>query len=72
MDKARKNGSIVLYNQKNTEMARYNFVAAWPSKITGPQLNANNNDIAVEEITLCPRGVCIESRSSKQHMAAST
>jgi phage tail-like protein len=54
---ARKNGSIVLYDQANTEIARWNFTDAWPSKITGPQLNANNNDIAVEEITLAHEGL---------------
>jgi phage tail-like protein len=54
---ARKNGSIVLFNQDNTEIARWNFVNGWPSKIGGPQLNANNNDIAVEEITIAHEGL---------------
>ena len=54
---ARKNGSIVLYDQADSEMARWNFVDGWPSKVTGPQLNANNNDIAVEEITICHEGL---------------
>ena len=55
--KARKNGSIVLYDQRNSEIARYNFEAGWPSKITGPQLNANNNDIAIEEVTIAHEGL---------------
>jgi len=54
---ARKSGSIVLYDQADTEVARWNFTEAWPSKITGPQLNANNNDIAIEEITLAHEGL---------------
>ncbi len=54
---ARKNGSIVLYNQENTEIARWNFENGWPTKITGPQLNANNNDIALEEITIAHEGL---------------
>jgi phage tail-like protein len=53
----RKNGSIVLYNQKNEEVARWNFERAWPTKMTGPQLNANNNDIALEEITIAHEGI---------------
>jgi phage tail-like protein len=57
VDDARKNGSVVMYNQNNEEMARWNFEAGWPSKITGPQLNANNNDIAIEEITICHEGL---------------
>ena len=57
VDEARKNGSIVLYSQTNEEMARWNFVDGWPSKIEGPQLNANNNDIAVESVTICHEGL---------------
>jgi phage tail-like protein len=57
VDSARKNGSIVLYDQKNSEIARYNFEYGWPSKITGPQLNANNNDIAIEEVTIAHEGL---------------
>jgi phage tail-like protein len=54
---ARKNGSIVLYDQANSEIARWNFVEGWPSKMTGPQLNANNNDIAIEEVTIAHEGL---------------
>ena len=57
VDEARKNGSIVLFNQDNMEVARWNFEAGWPSKVTGPQLNANNNDIAIEEVTICHEGL---------------
>jgi phage tail-like protein len=57
VDKARKDGSIVLYDQADKEIARWNFEAAWPSKITGPSLNANGNDIAVEELVICHEGL---------------
>ncbi|MDA8219097.1 MAG: phage tail protein [Dehalococcoidales bacterium] len=53
----RRNGSIVLYNQENTEVARWNFKDAWPSKVTGPQLNAQSNEIAIEELTLVHEGI---------------
>jgi len=49
---ARKNGSIVMFDQANGEVARWNFIDAWPSKITGPSLNAGGNDVAVEEIVI--------------------
>src|SRR5215813_5259753 len=39
VDEARKNGSIVMFNQQGQEVARWDFVAAWPSKITGPTAN---------------------------------
>lgn len=57
VDEARKSGSVVMYSQTNDEVARWNFVEGWVSKISGPQLNANNNDIAVEEITIAHEGL---------------
>jgi phage tail-like protein len=57
VEAARTNGSIVLYNQANGEMARWNFVNAWPTKITGPSLNAQNNEVAVEEIVIAHEGI---------------
>jgi len=57
VDEARKNGSIVLYNQSNQEMARWNFVDGWPTKITGPQISADSNEIAIEELTIAHEGL---------------
>ena len=56
IDDARKNGSIVMYNQQGQEVARWNFVNAWPSKITGPSPNANANEIAIEEMEVVHEG----------------
>lgn len=52
VDEARKNGSIVMFNQKGDEMARWDFTNAWPSKLTGPSANATNNELAIEELEL--------------------
>ena len=49
---ARKDGSIVMFNQELTEVARWNFSQAWPSKITGPAPKSDGNEIVVEEITI--------------------
>jgi phage tail-like protein len=56
LDDARKNGSIKMYSQDGKEVARWDFVNAWPSKITGPAANAGSNDIAVEEFVLTHEG----------------
>ena len=56
IDDARKNGSIVMYNQQGQEVARWNFMNAWPSKITGPSPNANANEIAIEEMEVVHEG----------------
>lgn len=60
VEAARTNGSIVLYNQKNGEVARWNFVRAWPTKVSGPSLNATSNDIAVEEMVIAHEGLTRE------------
>lgn len=54
---ARRNGSIVMFNQKLEEVARWNLVAAWPSKVTGPNLQADSNSFGVEEIVICHEGI---------------
>lgn len=53
---ARKNGSIVMFSQQGQEVARWNFVNAWPSKLTGPAANATNNEVAIEELEITHEG----------------
>jgi phage tail-like protein len=56
-DIVRKNGSIVLYDRKQAEVARWNFVRAWPSKYDGPDLNAEGRDVAIEMLELAHEGL---------------
>ncbi len=49
---ARKNGSIVMYDRELKEAARWNFINAWPSKISGPTPKSDGNEIGVEEMTI--------------------
>ncbi len=58
---ARKNGSVVLYNYDHSEVARYNFINAWPSKVSTSSLKAGANDILMEEISI----VCEELQRVK-------
>lgn len=53
----RKNGSIVLLNRLGEEVARWNFIRAWPSKWDGPDLNAEGNDVAIEALELAHEGI---------------
>jgi phage tail-like protein len=54
----RKNGSIVVYDLDNhTEVARWNFVSAWPTKWEGPTFTAKGNDIAIDTLVLAHEGV---------------
>jgi phage tail-like protein len=53
---ARKNGSIKMFSPDGTEVARWNFVNAWPSKLTGPSANAGSNEVAIEELDITHEG----------------
>ena len=54
---ARKNGSIVMFDQQFAEVARWNFENAWPVKVTGPQPKSDSNEYGIEEIVLAHEGI---------------
>ncbi|GAA4842587.1 phage tail protein [Saccharopolyspora rosea] len=54
----RKNGSVVVFDLANhTEVARWNFVSAWPTKWEGPNFNAKGSDIAIDTLVLAHEGL---------------
>src|SRR3990170_310721 len=57
VDEARKNGSILMYNQHLEEIARWNFENAWPVKISGPSMKSDSSDIGIEELTITHEGM---------------
>lgn len=57
VDAARRNGSIVAYDSKSSEVARWNFEAGWPSKWTGAEFDASANDVATESVTVTHEGI---------------
>jgi phage tail-like protein len=48
----RKHGSVVIYDSTLTEIARWNFTDAWPSKIESDGMDVTKNDPVSETITL--------------------
>jgi len=54
---ARTNCSIIAYDQTNTEIARWNFSNAWPSKVVGPEMDAGSTTYMVEDVTIVHEGV---------------
>lgn len=52
VEAARKNGSIIMFDQNLNEVARWNFERAWPLKVTGPSLQSDSNAFGVEEIVI--------------------
>jgi phage tail-like protein len=57
VESARKNGSIIMFNQQFSEVARWNFENAWPVKITGPQPKSDSNEYSIEELTIAHEGI---------------
>jgi phage tail-like protein len=44
--------SIVLFDEGEREVARWNLTRAWPIRYQGPTLNAGTSQVAVEELVL--------------------
>jgi phage tail-like protein len=57
MDDARRDCSIVLYDPTGSEVVRYNLKDAWISKWKGPDLDADNSGVAIEEVTIVHTGL---------------
>ena len=53
----RKNGSIVMLDDTGTEVMRWDFREAWPTKWTGPTFNSTGNELAIETLELAHEGV---------------
>ena len=56
IDKARTHGTITMFNQEGKPIAKWDFVRAWPSKLTGPTANATNNEVGIEELEITHEG----------------
>lgn len=54
---ARRNGSIIMFDQSFKPVARWDFVRAWPTKVSGPSLQSDSNAFGVEEITITHEGL---------------
>ena len=54
---ARKNCSITMLSRDFKPVAIWHFSNAWPSKVTGPNLKADSNEIGVEEVTIVHEGM---------------
>lgn len=54
---ARLAGSVMMHSQEGEIIAQWDFEAGWPSKISGPQVKSDSNEIGVEELTLVHEGI---------------
>ena len=49
---ARANGSIVMNDQTGSEIARFNFTGAWPSKVMSGDLSTEDAGVVIESMTI--------------------
>jgi len=57
MGEARTNCSIIMMDRNYEDVARWDFVEAWPSKVSGPSVKSDSNECGVEEVTLVHEGM---------------
>ena len=57
VEDARRNGSVIMYNQKLEEVARWNFENAWPLKVSGPSMKSDSNEFGIEELVITHEGL---------------
>ncbi len=57
MKGARKNGSISMLDRERNLVAQWDFTNAWPSKVTGPALQADSNAYGIEEMVIVHEGI---------------
>jgi phage tail-like protein len=58
---ARTDGSIIMYNCSYEEVKRWSFLNGWPSKLSGPQISADSNDLTIEELTIVHEGMYLDA-----------
>jgi phage tail-like protein len=59
----RTEGAIVLLDEARQEVMRWTFTRGWPSKWSGPSLNAKNNEIAMEMLEISHEGLGIDGET---------
>jgi phage tail-like protein len=57
MGEARTNCSVIMMDRNYEDVARWDFVNAWPSKVTGPSVKSDSNEFGVEEVTIVHEGM---------------
>lgn len=57
MGDARSNMSIIMLDRDYTPVARWDFINAWPSKVTGPSVKSDDNSFGIEEVTIVHEGM---------------
>jgi phage tail-like protein len=58
---SRRNMSLVLLNDAEQEVLRFDVKDAWPVKWSGPELQAEGNDVAIEILEITHEGLSLSA-----------
>lgn len=61
MKDSRTNCSIIMMDRDYTDVARWDLVNAWPSKVSGPSIKSDSNEFGIEEVTIVHEGMIRKS-----------
>jgi phage tail-like protein len=54
---ARKNGQIILLDDEGKKAAEWTFTDGWPTKWTGPTVDAAVNEVAIDTLEITHEGL---------------
>jgi phage tail-like protein len=57
IEDARANMTVTMYDRNSTAVMHWNFLNAWPSKLSGPSLDSGSGDFALEEMIVQHEGM---------------
>ncbi|MFL6353106.1 MAG: phage tail protein [Bryobacteraceae bacterium] len=58
---SRRSMSVVLLSEGREEVMRFDFKHAWPVKWSGPNLNGESSDVAIETLEIAHEGLSLTS-----------
>jgi phage tail-like protein len=53
----RREGAIILRDERRNEVMRWKFVRGWACKYTGPSMKSDSSAVAIESIEICHEGL---------------
>jgi len=57
VSEARSNGTITMFDDTGSPTAQWTFDRGWPSKISGPSVKADSNEVGIEEMVITHEGI---------------
>ena len=56
VEAARKSGTITMFDELGAPVAQWTFDRGWPTKVSGPSVKSDGNEVGVEELTITHEG----------------